>query len=200
VIYQPPFDSRHYSGINPYALGFNMMQDLRRICEHPTDEDRKWFPDIAGSNWLDTLHFAMANFKDESFVLQFLSPKLMRDFKLFSIRDDDLDPELEITAIHDEPGYRYLRESLSQQYNLSSNEPNIQIWNVDIRGDRSLHLRHVRHQRRPLEKESAIEVLKHLRHLWKFDVILESWEDDRLVETYRCRDDALDISEENDTD
>ena len=31
VIYQPPFDSPYYSGINPYALGFNMMQDIRRI-------------------------------------------------------------------------------------------------------------------------------------------------------------------------
>lgn len=48
VVYQPPFDSQWYSGINPYALGFAMMQDIRRICEQPTEEDRRWFPDIAG--------------------------------------------------------------------------------------------------------------------------------------------------------
>jgi stage V sporulation protein R len=29
VIYQPPFDSPYYSGINPYALGFAMMGDIR---------------------------------------------------------------------------------------------------------------------------------------------------------------------------
>ncbi|VEB58541.1 Stage V sporulation protein involved in spore cortex synthesis (SpoVR) [Salmonella enterica subsp. enterica] len=34
----------------------------------PTDEDKYWFPDIAGSDWLETLHFAMRDFKDESFI------------------------------------------------------------------------------------------------------------------------------------
>ena len=79
VIYQPPFDAPHYNGINPYTLGFSMFRDLRRICEQPDEEDRIWFPDLAGSNWLDTLHFAMENFKDESFILQYLSPRVMRE-------------------------------------------------------------------------------------------------------------------------
>jgi stage V sporulation protein R len=35
-------------GFNPYALGFAMMQDIERICTDPTDEDREWFPEIAG--------------------------------------------------------------------------------------------------------------------------------------------------------
>jgi spore cortex formation protein SpoVR/YcgB (stage V sporulation) len=46
VLYQPGYDSPHYSGINPYALGYAMYTDLRRICEHPTAEDREWFPNI----------------------------------------------------------------------------------------------------------------------------------------------------------
>ena len=33
-----------YSGINPYALGFNMYRDIHRICTDPTEEDRRWFP------------------------------------------------------------------------------------------------------------------------------------------------------------
>ena len=49
VILQPDFDDPRYSGINPYALGFAMMEDIERICRTPTDEDREWFPDIAGS-------------------------------------------------------------------------------------------------------------------------------------------------------
>lgn len=193
VIYQPPFDSRFYSGINPYALGFNMMQDIRRICENPTEEDKQWFPDFAGSDWLKTLHFAMENFKDESFVQQFLSPKVIRDFKFFSILDDDLERDLHVTAIHDDPGYHAIREKLSQQYNLSINEPNIQVFNVDIRGDRSITLRHFRHNRKPLEKQNAMEVLKHLRNLWKFDVHLESVDDNEIRETYHCREDLTEI-------
>ena len=98
VVAQPPFNSRYYSGINPYALGFAMMSDLRRICEQPTDEDRHWFPDIAGSDWIRTLDFAMRNFKDESFIAQYLSPRLIREFKLFSVLDDDAQEQLEISA------------------------------------------------------------------------------------------------------
>ena len=64
VVFQPAYNSPWYSGINPYALGFAMFQDIKRICQSPTEEDKYWFPDIAGSDWLETLHFAMRDFKD----------------------------------------------------------------------------------------------------------------------------------------
>ncbi|OCQ22432.1 SpoVR family protein [Pseudoalteromonas luteoviolacea] len=180
VVYQPPYNSKFYSGINPYALGFNMMVDIRRICENPTEEDRYWFPEFAGKNWLDTLHFAMENFKDESFVSQFLSPKIIRDFKLFTILDKESSPHLEVSAIHDETGYLKVRSSLSAHYNLSNNEPNIQVYNVDVRGDRSLTLRYVPQDKIPLA-DSKIEVLKHLYRLWGFEVRLEQLEHDGTV-------------------
>ncbi|MCO7187083.1 MULTISPECIES: SpoVR family protein [unclassified Pseudoalteromonas] len=180
VVYQPPYNSKFYSGINPYALGFNMMVDIRRICEDPTDEDKYWFPEFAGKDWLDTLHFAMENFKDESFVSQFLSPKIMRDFKLFTIIDQEKSPHLEVGAIHDESGYQKVRNSLSAHYNLSNHEPNIQVYNVDIRGDRSLTLRYVPHNKVPLA-DSKKEVLKHLYRLWGFPVKLEEQQDDGTV-------------------
>lgn len=180
VIFQPPVGHRAYSGINPYALGFAMFSDLRRICEQPTEEDRRWFPDIAGSPWLPTLDYAMRNFKDESFIGQFLSPKVMRDFRLFAIRDDEDEPELEVSAIHDDSGYRALRESLSRQYDLNHREPNIQVWSVNLRGDRSLTLRHTQHHNRPLH-DSAQEVLKHVARLWGFDVHLDSVDDQGRV-------------------
>jgi stage V sporulation protein R len=182
VVHQLPFDHPYYSGINPYALGFAMMCDIKRICEEPTTEDRHWFPDIAGQDWLKTLDFAMRNFKDESFIAQFLSPKLMRDFKLFAVLDDDLQDELEITAIHDDPGYRPLRLALADQYNLGSREPNIQVWNVAHRKDRSLTLRHTRYHRRPLHPESTQEVLKHLHRLWGFTVRMEAVDENGKVE------------------
>ncbi|WP_095498163.1 SpoVR family protein [Paraferrimonas haliotis] len=171
VVYQPPYNSSHFSGINPYALGFNMFRDIRRICEQPTSEDKQWFPDIAGKDWLETLHYAMRNFKDESFISQFLSPKLIRDFKLFSIIDNDQKSFLNVSDIHDQSGYRAIREALSQQYNLANLEPNIQVKQVDLRGDRSLTLEYTPHNRIPLD-ESAIDVLKHVHRLWGFDVKL----------------------------
>ncbi len=187
VIYQPPVGSRYYSGINPYALGFAMMQDIRRICEHPTDEDREWFPDLAGSDWKTSLQFAMRNFKDESFIAQYLSPKLIRDFHFFSILDDDSKDKLKISAIHDESGYRYVRQQLAGQYNLGNREPDIQVWAVDMQGDRSLTLRHHQYLRRPLNNQTN-EVLKHVARLWGFDVVLETVDQHGTVLTKQdCR-------------
>ncbi len=173
VVYQPPVGHRAYSGINPYALGFAMYTDIKRICEHPTDEDREWFPNIAGQPWLPTLDHAMRNFKDESFVGQYLSPKLMRDLRLFAIIDDEKAENLAVSAIHDPSGFKRLREALARQYDLSSREPDIQVWNVNLRGDRSLTLRHTRHNNRPLH-DNTQEVLKHVARLWGFGVQVDS--------------------------
>ena len=75
VVMQPDFDDPRYGGINPYALGFAMMEDIERVCREPTEEDRSWFPDWAGSgDPMPVLREAWAEYRDESFVLQFLSP------------------------------------------------------------------------------------------------------------------------------
>ncbi|QIB65042.1 SpoVR family protein [Kineobactrum salinum] len=186
VIYQPPYDSPQYSGINPYTLGFAIFQDIRRICEQPTEEDRIWFPDLVNSDWLEAVHFAMENFKDESFILQYLSPKVIRDLKLFAVFDDADDNELVITAIHNSDGYQAIRERLAALYNLGSIQPNIQIHHVNIRGDRALTLRHEMHNDRPLHPDETAEVLKHLRQLWGFDIHLESVKDGKVVSRYHC--------------
>ena len=187
VVAQPPYNSPYFSGINPYTLGFAMMSDIKRICEDPTEEDKQWFPDIAGSNWLTTLDFAMRNFKDESFIAQFLSPKLMRDLRLFAVLDDDTKNTLEITAIHDDSGYKSLRRALVEQYNLGSREPNIQVYNVDLRGDRSLTLCHTQHNRKPLS-DTTEEVLKHVMRLWGFTVRMDSVTEDGSRELiYECK-------------
>ena len=186
VVYQPPFDSKYFTGINPYTLGYNMMQDIRRICENPTPEVYEWFPDIAGSNWQTTLDHAMRNYKDESFILQFLSPHLIRELRLFSMIEDSEKPTLKVSAIHNEPGYRQIREQLSAQYNLGNREPNIQVYNVDIRGNRSLTLRHFVHNNMPLGEDTE-EVLKHIHTLWGFDVHLESVKPDNTTSaSYHC--------------
>lgn len=180
VLFQPDFDSPYFSGVNPYALGFHMYQDIKRICDNPTKEDKEWFPDFAGSDWLTTLDFAMRNFKDESFIQQFLSPKIIRDFHFFSLFDDEKKTKYKVEAIHNEQGYRIIREMLAKQYDLTEREPNIQVWSVDIEGDRSLTLRHTMKNGIGLSDQTG-DVLKHLHKLWGFDVHLETVNDDGKV-------------------
>jgi stage V sporulation protein R len=174
VVFQPEFDDPRYSGINPYALGFAMYKDIQRICTEPTEEDREWFDFAGNGDWLGTIKWAMQNFKDESFIQQFLSPKVMRDFHLFSIIDDDRDPKIEVDNIHNQQGYRALREQLARQYNIGYSIPDIQVWNVDRWGDRSMTLRHNVVDRKPLDHEYTVETLKHLKYLWGYDIRLES--------------------------
>lgn len=186
VIYQPEYNHPHFNGINPYTLGYNMMQDIKRICTNPTDEDKIWFPELVNQDWLSSLDWAMRHFKDESFISQYLSPKIIRDLKLFLIHDDMSSPELVVNAIHNEDGYHQIRESLSKQYNLSFYEPNIQIFNVDLEGDRTLTLHYYQHHKIPLDSNTQ-EVLKHLYTLWKFPIKLLAFDETQnIVWEYQC--------------
>lgn len=173
VIAQRGFDERGYGGLNPYALGFAMFMDIKRICEEPTEEDQRWFPDIAGNPWLPVLDFAMRNYKDESFIAQYLSPKLIREFHLFAIADHEENEFLEVDSIHNDEGYRRVRQLLSDQYNRDGQLPDLQITGFDRDGDRSLTIRHRQHRKRPLSND-ADTVLGHLQRLWGFDVHVET--------------------------
>ena len=179
VIFQPGFDSQHYSGLNPYTLGFNIFTDLKRMSLNPTEEDKKWFPDIAGKgNWAENFRYIVENFKDETFVLQYLSPKVIRDMKLFSIMDENSAMHYEVDAIHDEYGYKKIRASLSESYNRSRYVPDIQIYNVDVYGDRTLTLEHTPVNNRKLDSNSIKKVLPYVEYLWGFPIrIIEDGEE-----------------------
>ncbi len=174
VVFQPEFDDPRYSGLNPYALGFAMMSDIKRICEEPTEEDRAWFPAFAGTgDWRGVLKNAWANYRDESFIEQFLSPKLMRDFRLFALADEAEASVLNVMAIHDEAGYRRVRSTLARQYDIGEADPNIQVTGANLKGNRKLFVEHRMHRGVPLHAQLKAQVLPHIERLWGHEVALE---------------------------
>ncbi|HEV7694336.1 MAG TPA: SpoVR family protein [Hyphomonadaceae bacterium] len=187
VVMQPDFDDRRFSGINPYALGFAMMQDIERISLTPTDEDRLWFPDIAGNgDAYGTLKDVWANFRDESVISQYLSPNLIRKFGLFQLRDDHDEEEMEVAAIHDERGYREVRRALARQYDMGRRDPDIQVIDVDLTGDRRLELRHTVLDGVTLEEKDADRVLQHLADLWGYEVRLVESDDETVYAEHKA--------------
>jgi stage V sporulation protein R len=173
VVAQPGFDDRRYYGLNPYALGFAMMKDIERICVAPTGEDRTWFPEIAGNgDAIGTLKDIWANYRDESFVAQFLSPHVIRKLGLFLVVDDHNEKDLSVEAIHNERGYMRVRRALARHYDVSRHDPDIQIIDVDLEGDRRLELRHQVVDDVTLEEDDAERVLQHLANLWGYEVYL----------------------------
>jgi spore cortex formation protein SpoVR/YcgB (stage V sporulation) len=174
VVFQPDFNDRRYYGLNPYALGYGMMADIRRICEQPTDEDREWFPRLAGSgDYMAALKDAWANYRDESFIEQFLSPKVMRDFRMFALFDKADEAVYKVSAIHNEAGYRRVRTALARQYDAGIIDPNIQVTGADLKGNRTLFLQHRMHRGVPLNHATKEQVLAYIERLWGHDVVLE---------------------------
>lgn len=187
VVAQPPFDSRGFRGLNPYALGFNIFRDIRRICEEPTDEDREWFPSLAGSSWPEAIRFAMSNFKDDSLIEQYLSPKIMRDMRLFMMHDGEEDREnYYVRAIHNEAGYTKVRQTLAAQYRSEAYIPTIVVARASDDAERALLLQHRVESGRLLDAQSAETVLGYVKQLWKFDVVLEEVDaDGRRLKIHR---------------
>lgn len=170
VVQQPGFDSPYYSGINPYALGFSMFQDIKRICETPTPEDEKWFPNLVGKDWMKETQYAMANFKDESFISQYLSPKLIREFSLFRVADSATDDHVTITDIHNEDGYANVIHSLSDQYNLSRGIEQLSILDANIKTDRTLLIQHRMLDNKFLSLKTLGQMFHHIHTLWGFPI------------------------------
>ncbi|UTD26451.1 SpoVR family protein [Bradyrhizobium sp. WD16] len=175
VVFQPGFDDPRFSGFNPYALGFGMMRDIERIVTEPEQEDRDWFPEIAGrGDAMGVLRDIWANYRDESFISQFLSPRLIRQLRLFHLHDDPADSDgIRVAAIHDERGYRRIRRELARQYDIGLTEANIEVVDVDLAGDRRLLLRHRVVNGGLLNESDARLVLQHLADLWSYDVSLQ---------------------------
>jgi spore cortex formation protein SpoVR/YcgB (stage V sporulation) len=173
VVFQPDFDDPRYSGINPYALGFEMMCDIERMAIQPTEEDYRFMPEVAGrGDALAVLRDAWANYRDDSFIAQFLSPHLIRKMKLFQLENRAADPHYKVAAIHDDSGYKQVRRALARQYDPGLRDPNIQVTRADLGGDRRLVLTHKMHNEVPLAERDALGVLGHVAQLWGFDVEL----------------------------
>jgi stage V sporulation protein R len=174
VVFQPDFDDQSFSGFNPYALGFAMMRDIERIVCSPDQEDREYFPDIAGrGEVMAVLRDVWTNYRDESFISQFLSPRLMRSLRMFHLHDDPAESAgVRVDAIHDERGYRRIRRELARQYDVGYIDPNIEVVDVDLAGDRRLMLRHAVVKGAQLNETDTKRVLQHLADLWSYDVSL----------------------------
>jgi spore cortex formation protein SpoVR/YcgB (stage V sporulation) len=140
----------------------------------------EWFPNIAGKgNWKEEFLFIIENFKDDTFILQYLSPKVIRDMKLFEISDESYSRFYRVTDIHDEEGYRNIRKNLSEHYNRSRYVPDIQVFDVDIHGDRTLTLEYTSIDEKELSANSVNGVLPHIKYLWGFPVRILKQEGER---------------------
>jgi stage V sporulation protein R len=164
VLYQPNFDSKFYNGINPYSFGFAMLRDIQRMCASPTAEDLRYFPQIKSASSQELILDAVDNYRDESFIRQWLSPKVIRDMHLFAMHDNKADKEKYlISAIHNERGYDEIREKMADQYLHAAMVPHIEVTEVDKK-TRGLTLRYNEYRGRKLG--NIEKMMLHIFRLW----------------------------------
>src|SRR6267142_851801 len=76
--------------------------------------------------------------------ISYLTLLLMRSWRMFHQHDDPQEAAgIRVDAIHDARGYRRIRRELARQYDVGYIDPNIEVVDVDLAGDRRLMLRHV---------------------------------------------------------
>src|SRR6267142_369981 len=127
-----------------------------------------------GTDWLETFHDTMHNYRDESFLLQFLTPKLVRDFKLMNILTREGLDHWTVTETAGPASFKEIRSRLAAAYRLESSIPEISAVRYARDTDRKLVLHHQSYDGKVLMKPQAEQTLTQLRKLWGFDVSLES--------------------------
>ena len=173
VCCQHDFNSPAFGGINPYAIGYAMFKDLERIIDTPTEEDKEWFPDIAGKTEQknEILQDIVANYRDESFMLQFLSPKVIRDFKLFVLADKEESPFYTVDKTHRIDDVKKVRKALAYQVSRDNFVPKIDIAHVN-KDNHTMTLINTVSNGRILDFDTAKKTKAYVEYLWQYDVEL----------------------------
>lgn len=171
VITQLPYDHRWYHGINPYKLGWEIFCDIKRICETPTKEDESLFPYLVGQPFRKAMFDAVEDYKDESFVQQYLSPTVMRKMKLFTLIDQGPSYNYyEVSDIQNESGFKHVREALAKDLDLNTRVPQLEVTDVHWKSNRKLILTHKMYRNNPLDRLETDKVLSLIHDLWKFPI------------------------------
>ena len=74
-----------------------------------------------------------SNYRDESFISQFLSPRLMRQMRMFHLHDNpDITAGIRVDAIHDARGYRRIRRRAGAAIRRRLHRSRTSRWSMSI--------------------------------------------------------------------
>ncbi|MFZ4687357.1 MAG: SpoVR family protein, partial [Hyphomonadaceae bacterium] len=87
----------------------------------------------------------------------------------------------------DERGYREVRRALARKYDVARTDPDIQVVDVDLAGDRRLEMRHNVMEGVTLEEKDTDRVLQHLADLWGYEVRLVEADGETVYAEHKAR-------------
>jgi stage V sporulation protein R len=119
--------------LNPYHLGLKLWEEIERIGNDPTPEERERIG--PGKNGRDLLFETREVDRDVSFLRRWLSERVMRDLDIF--RYEHKGDDLVVSDVADDDGWRAVKETLLRNVGMGG-IPVIRVEDADFGGARTL--------------------------------------------------------------
>jgi stage V sporulation protein R len=173
--------SPHRNQLNPYFIGYKILEDIERRWNNPTKEEQENLGRRPGEGWAKLLEVRETE-NDISLLRNYLTEELCEELDLFVF---ELVEEEEWTIT--EKRWERVRDQLvSNMTNFGF--PYIEVTDGDYRRNRELYLRH-RYEGAELDVKYARKVLEYVYKLWGRPVHLETIvEDESRVMHYDGED------------
>ncbi len=173
--------SPHKGQLNPYYLGYKILEDIERRWDAPTQEERERLGRRGGEGRAKIFEVRELD-NDVSFLRNYLTEDLCEELDLFVY---ELVDEEEWTVT--EKRWQRVRDQLVANM-TNFGFPYIVVADGDYNGNRELYLRH-QYEGAELDAPYARKVLEHVYVLWGRPVHLETVVDDeRVVMHYNGED------------
>ena len=158
--------------LNPYYLGFKVLEDIERRWDSPTVEERERLGRTPGQGRAKLFEVREME-SDQSLLRKYLTEDLTEDLDLYTYKL--VDDEWQVA----ETDWRIVRDTLvagMDHFGL----PQIVVEDGDYRHNRELYLMH-RYDGTELDIRYAERTLQHLHLIWNRSVHLETIIDERKV-------------------
>ncbi len=173
--------SPHKGSLNPYYIGYKILEDIERRWDNPTKDERERFGRQPGGGRAKIFEVRELE-SDVSFLRNYLTEELCEELDLYVMElvDDD---EWTVT----EKRWERVRDQLVANM-TNSGFPYIVVADGNYHRNRELYLRH-EYEGSELDDGYARKVLEHIHTLWGRTVHLETVIDgERIILSFDGRD------------
>jgi stage V sporulation protein R len=158
--------------INPYYLGFKVLEDIERRWDNPTEEEQEVLGRTPGQGRAKLFEVRETE-SDQTLLRKYLTEDLVRDLDMYTYKL--VDDEWQVA----DTDWRTVRDSLVAGLD-NFGLPVIVVLDGDYRSNRELYLEH-RYEGTELDIRYSEKTLQHLYLIWNRPVHLETVIDGRKV-------------------
>jgi stage V sporulation protein R len=155
--------------VNPYHLGYHLLEDIERRWDNPSEEERERLGRQPGHG-RDQLFAVRELESDASAIRNYLTKDLVEQLDLYLYR------KVEDEWVIVEKDWEKVRDGLAASM-TNYGIPYIVVWDADYNGNTELLLRHYVEGDQELDIPYAEKTLEHIYHIWSRPVHIETMRD-----------------------